>query len=258
MHAALRSIGYGTRLRDKAVIAAHLATIAGFPLGIAARKAGRPLPDPRRWFGEYVVSGPAGVFACPPFPSPMFLGVDSSYEPGLSGVIEELDGGLFVDVGASVGFITVRAARRAEHVIAVEPHPVQFAFLERNVKLNGLTNVTCVNCALGATGGVISLYDVDPSLGPHPLHVSTQSGRGRRHDVPVRRLDDLVHDDVTMLKIDVEGDELQVLSGAQRVLGSRPRVVVESLGGENLAQLRELLPGYSFAEIDGNNFLATP
>ena len=258
LRVALRSVNYGNRLRDKAIITAHLGTVALFPLGMAARKVGKPLPDPRRWLGEYVVRGPAGVFACPPYPIPFFLGVGLGYEPGLCAVIDGLDGGIFVDVGASVGFITVRAARRAKQVIAVEPHPVRFAYLERNVKLNGLTNVTCVNCALGTEDGTTALYDVDPTLGPHPLDASTQPGRGHRYDVPLRRLDDVVHEQVSMLKVDVEGDELHVLRGARRLLESRPLLVVESLRRERLAQLRELLPGYSFKEVDRNNFLASP
>ncbi len=143
-------------------------------------------------------------------------------------------------------------------MIAVEPHPVRFAYLERNVKLNGLTNVTCVNCAVGAEDTTIALYDLDPTLGPHPMDVSSRYGRGRRFDVRQRRLDDLVSDSVSLLKIDVEGAELGVLEGAARVVGSRPLIVVESLGGGTLAQLQRFLPGYSFSEVDEGNFLASP
>jgi FkbM family methyltransferase len=258
MHPALRSVRYGRTLRDRAVIGLHLATVPLFPLGVVARRIGKPLPDPRAWFGEYVVQGPGGLFACPSSPSPFFLGADASYEPGLSTVIEALQGGLFVDVGASIGFITVRAARRAGHVIAIEPHPVRFAFLERNVELNGLTNVTCLNYAAGAEQSTIALYDVDPTLGPHPLDVSTQPGPGRRHDVPLRRLDDLVGEEAELVKIDVEGDELEVVLGAARLLRSKPLLVVESLDENHRSALQEHLPGYSFREIDPNSFLCTP
>ena len=258
LRVALRSIGYGNRLRDKAIIGAHVAAVAAFPLGIAARKAGKPLPDPRRLLGEYVVRGPIGVFACPPSPCPFFLGIDQTYDAGLCALLESLDGGTFIDVGASVGFITVRAARRVDRVIAIEPHPVRFAYLKRNLSLNGLTNVVAFNCALGATEGRATLYDVDPTLGPHALDVSTQPGRGRRYDVSMRRLDEIVCGPVAMLKIDVEGDELRVLAGAQQLLESRPRIVIESLGGRHLGKLQHMLPGYSFDEIGQNNFLASP
>jgi FkbM family methyltransferase len=259
MHPALRSIAYGNRLRDKAVVSLHLATVALFPLGVAGRKVGRPLPDPRRWLGEYVVTGPGGIFACPPFPSPFFLGADPDYEPAIcSSIIGGVEGGVFVDVGASIGFITVRAAKRARRVIAVEPHPVRFAYLERNVELNGLTNVTCLNCALGSEESMITLYDIDPTLGPHPLDASTRPGRGHRYEVPLHRLDNLVDEPVSFVKIDVEGDELNVLRGASRLFESGPVTVIESLNGEHLSQIRELLPHYSFREFDRNNFLGRP
>jgi FkbM family methyltransferase len=239
------------------VVSLHLATVALFPIGIAARKVGRPLPDPRRFLGEYVVIGPAGAFACPPSISPFFLGVDSSYEPGLCGVVDQIDGGVFVDVGASIGFITVRAARRAQRVIAVEPHPVRFDYLRRNVALNQLTNVTCIHCALGSEEGVVTLFDIEPTLGPHPLDVSTTPGRGERYEVPVRRLDDLVDDDVRVVKIDVEGDELNVLDGAVHLLEKKPTLVVECLTEERANGLRERLPHYTFEEIDPHNQLGT-
>jgi FkbM family methyltransferase len=258
MHPALRGIAYGDTLRDKAVISLHLAMVGLFPVGILARRVGRPLPDPRRSLGGYTVSGPAGVFACPASPSPFFLGAGPGYEPDLNQLIERIEGGLFIDVGASIGFITVRAARRARHVIAVEPHPIRFAHLQRNIELNGLANVTCFNCALGAEEGMATLYDVDPSLGPHPLDASTRPGRGHRYEVPMHRLDDLVTDDAQFVKIDVEGDEPNVLAGARRLLESHPALVVESLDDEHLARIEELLPQYRFRRIDASNFHGTP
>ena len=206
MHPALRAIGYGDRLRDKAVIAAHVAAVAAFPVGIAARRIGRPIPDPRAKLGGYTVRGPAGVFACPASSKPYFVEVGHGYEPGMCRVVEQLEGGVFIDVGASVGFITARAARRAERVFAIEPHPVRFEYLKRNVEMNGLTNVTCFQCALGSRSeGSIVLYDLDPSLGPHRLDASTKPGAGERFDVPFRRVDDLVQGEVGLLNIDVKG-----------------------------------------------------
>ena len=231
------------------------------PIGVLARRFGRPLRDPRPSFGSYVVRGPAGVFACPAGANPFFLGVGSDYEPGLCDVIDSLDGGVAVDVGASVGFITARLARRVDLVIAVEPHPERFEFLKRNIEANGLTNVVCVNSAAGSSEGRLELFDVDPSLGPHPLDVSHRKGGGREFTVPLGRLDHLVGDvagDVVFIKIDVEGYEAEVLRGAERVLEQRPSVVVEVLDEVPRARLGGLLPGYTFVEIDPTNWLAAP
>ena len=252
VRSAWRALRSGEHLSDKLGIAARLAIYTLFPVGSLARRLGHPLPDPTRLLGEVTVRGQAGVFVCPPGPGAFFLGVGEAYEPRLSAVLRETRGTV-VDVGANVGFITVRAARVASQVIAIEPHPIRFRYLKRNVALNGLRNVTCINCAVGAAEGEIALYDVDPSLGPRPLDVSATPGRGRCYRVPLRALDSLVQE-ADLIKIDVEGYEAEVLRGATNLLAGRPRLVVEALAGPAL--VAELLDGYSLQELDAHTYLA--
>ena len=232
MHPALRAIGYGDSLRDKAVIAAHVATVGAFPVGIAARKTGRPIPDPRAKLGGYTVRGPhAGLFVCPASSKPYFVEVGNGYEPGMCRGSSTSSRAASLSTWVRLWGSSLRALHAASSGLSrMKPHPVRFEYLERNVKLNGLTNVTCVQCApLGSRGeGSITLYDLDPSLGPHRLDASTRPGPGDRFDVPLRRLDDLVQGEVSLLKIDVEGAELDVLAGAEKLLASHPRIIVES------------------------------
>ena len=134
---ALRSIGHGKRLRDKLGIVARLAVYALFPLGIAARKLGHPCRNRRAGSA----SSPCAAQRAPSSArrtGPFFLGVDASFEPGLCALLEQLRGGTVLDVGANIGFITVRAARAVGsqgRVIAIEPHPERFHYLERNIAL---------------------------------------------------------------------------------------------------------------------------
>jgi FkbM family methyltransferase len=249
---AFRALRSGEHLSDKLRIAARLAVYTTFPVGSLARRLGHPLTDPTRFLGEVTVRGPAGVFVCPPGPGAFFLGVDEEYEPGLFALLRETKGTV-VDVGANIGFIAVRAARTASRVIAIEPHPTRFRYLERNVALNGLSNVTCMNCAMGAAEGEIALYDLDPTLGPRPLDVSATPGRGRCYRVPLRTVDSLV-EEADLLKIDVEGYEAEVLRGASNLLASGPRLVIEALAGP--AMLADLLDGYSLQELDPHTYLA--
>jgi FkbM family methyltransferase len=251
---AWRALRSGEHLSDKLGIAARLAVYTAFPVGSLARRLGHPLPDPTRLLGEVTVRGAAGVFVCPSGPGAFFLGVHNTPKPRLSALLRETKGTV-VDVGANIGFITVRAARSASRVIAIEPHPIRFRYLERNVALNGLHNVTCLNCAVGAAEGEVTLYDVDPTLGPRPLDVSATPGRGRCYRVPLRTVDSLV-DEADLVKIDVEGYEAEVLRGAANLLARRPRLVIEALDGP--AALAELLDGYSLSDLDSHTYLATP
>jgi FkbM family methyltransferase len=249
---AWRAVRSGEKLADKLRIATRLMIYLAFPVGVLARRLGHPIPDPTRLLGEITVRGPTGRFAIPSGPGAEFLGVDRTFEPRLCALLENTDGTV-VDVGASIGLVTVRAARTAARVIAIEPHPVRFRYLKRNVALNGLDNVSCINCAVGSREGEVVIYDIDPTLGPHPLHVSTRPGRGRRYRVSLHRLDALV-EEADLVKVDVEGYEREVLRGAARLISRGTGFVIEAFDGP--AELKPLLPGYTLRELDPNNYLA--
>jgi FkbM family methyltransferase len=124
----------------------------------------------------------------------------------------------FIDVGANIGSYTLLASELpGTKVISIEPHPETFSQLVGNVRLNGRSNVTCLNLAISARDGEVFLTNGDePSLN---RVVSTSNGVGNvpaTIRVPCRRLDGLcrelaLHPD--LVKIDVEGHQSAVLDG---------------------------------------------
>ena len=63
------------------------------------------------------------------------------------------EGDIVVDVGAHIGRYTIISSKRigqSGKVIAIEPHPSNFEMLNRNIKLNGLTNVIPLNYAVNS------------------------------------------------------------------------------------------------------------
>jgi FkbM family methyltransferase len=135
-------------------------------------------------------------------------------------------GDVVVDVGSNVGTTVLAAAAAVGdtgRVYAIEPHPRIFGFLVQNLELNSIETVRAYNVAIGADEGVIRLSDRFPSDDEN--RVVTSGGV----EVPLRRLDDLVDEPVVhLLKIDVEGYELRVLAGAQRLLTRSRCVYLES------------------------------
>jgi FkbM family methyltransferase len=142
-------------------------------------------------------------------------------------------GGVFADAGANLGLYTLWAARlvgSAGRVLAFEPMPEVRECLERNVALNGFDNVKIVAAGVGAEPGRVTLYRLPGASGVTSRYMTAQ---GPPTEVPVTTLDaefppgsrppDLV-------KIDVEGMELEVLHGAQRLLSAdvSPLVVLEA------------------------------
>jgi len=146
-------------------------------------------------------------------------------------------GRLAVDVGANTGFWTRELAARYDTVHAYEPQA-------------GITgvgeNAEVFNFAIGANGGQAEfrLYrnNEHASLLDRPDDYGPLAGT---LTVPLYALDDLYTDDVDFVKVDVEGSEVDVLRGAQRLMKScRPTFMVEIHGLANRRQVLELLRGY--------------
>ena len=76
------------------------------------------------------------------------------------------EGDIFVDVGAHIGVISIYLAKKYPFikVYAIEPDPLNYACLKRNIELNGITNVIAVNKAVTGDGQERTLY-VDPWYG---------------------------------------------------------------------------------------------
>jgi len=144
--------------------------------------------------------------------------------------------GLFVDVGANIGAITLYAllSGHFRHVLALEPDPYNRAILERNIAHNGFTDrVTIIPAAASNAMGTMAFYRDDKNFGAHSLEEGFSHGQGKRQDVPVSRLDGIVQDagyaldTVGFVKIDVEGHEHAVLDGMPGLLASQPPLMLE-------------------------------
>jgi FkbM family methyltransferase len=142
-----------------------------------------------------------------------------------------------VDAGANTGNHTVffAGAMRAATVRPIEPDPRAGAALRCAVAANRLANVELagLGIAAGATPGRMrSVASEAGGLGATRL-VPDAAG-----EVPVVPLDELVAGPVDLLKIDVEGMEMEVLAGAERLLArERPTLFVEVADGTAAAFL---------------------
>lgn len=146
---------------------------------------------------------------------PLLDDIRAHTEPGQSAV----------DVGAHIGNHTVwMAAVCGLKVLALEPNPAVCAVLRENVALNHLDGVMVMAAAAGARTGRGILH-----LEPGANSGTTRVGEFRRGDVSIVALDDLLRpDDLAVIKIDVEGMEVDVLHGMKRLLEDhRPIVFVE-------------------------------
>jgi FkbM family methyltransferase len=179
--------------------------------------------------------------------------------PALAPVIDEAlePGDVFADVGANLGLYTLWGARRVGPtgaVVAFEPVLETRTRLERNVALNGFRQVELVAAGVGAEAGRIALYQHPGASGVASRYVRSS---GPAIDVPVTTLDAAFEARAhppALVKIDVEGMELEVLRGARGLLGAQdaPLVVLEAhvphfgAAGTSYAALRSFLGEFGY------------
>ena len=138
-------------------------------------------------------------------------------------------GDLAVDVGANIGYMTAALARcvgPAGMVISFEPHPTIYKELLANVPLLAVSRngrVHARQAAVGASRSVMQLH-VPEDLERHPGESSLRrldhlKESSQQISVEVWALDDELPDDarIGVMKLDVEGFELEVLKGARRL-----------------------------------------
>jgi FkbM family methyltransferase len=150
-------------------------------------------------------------------------------------------GNLFVDVGANVGTYSVLASSLGADVIAIEAAADTAALLRENVALNGGT-VEVLECAVGSSLGSVS-FTVGRDSVNHVVHGSGTT------NVVMRTLDEILGGrEVSGMKIDVEGYELEVLRGAKSALGDQ-RIRLIQLEWNDCADrtpIAELLSDYGY------------
>lgn len=137
------------------------------------------------------------------------------------------------DVGANIGLYSVLLAQRAAagEVVAFEPVPSTAVRLASNLVLNGVTNVTVVEKALGAKAGVGQMHVFPDAPGCNTLSNEVGVEGSSLMPVEVVTADALIRSGArspAIIKIDVEGFEPAFFEGARALIeGTRPVLLME-------------------------------
>lgn len=162
------------------------------------------------------------------------IAVIQPYEPATRRLLEELirPGDRVVDVGANIGLLTTvmaRAVGSRGRVWAVEPDADNLALLAENLGRNGLLDrVEIVAAAAGRRREQRRLHRAT-SGARHSFHREGEPGGPPPVEVASVPLDEVVSGVVHLVKIDVEGAEIEALDGMAELLARepRPQLVVE-------------------------------
>jgi FkbM family methyltransferase len=141
-----------------------------------------------------------------------------------------LRGGVCLDIGANIGVHSLLMSELVGptgRVYAFEPERRNFALLEANLKLNGVTNVTAAATALGDSVGMCRLAVSPNNFGDHRVASRTE---GHGDDVPITTVDvamaTVPDGAVRFVKVDVQGYEHHILRGMRATLERNPDLIL--------------------------------
>ncbi len=168
-----------------------------------------------------------------------------------------------IDIGANVGHYTKRFSElvgATGRVIAIEPVPTTFSLLASNVQSFAHTNVTLINAAVSDKLDVVGMSIPQSTAGLYNYYEAhCDPDRESNLAVLTVALDLLpIKQRITLVKIDAEGYESQVLAGMRKMIENhRPVLIVETRSDEVIATVASM--GYSHQRLAGSpNILAQP
>lgn len=162
----------------------------------------------------------------------------------------------FVDIGANQGEFTVFAAKRLTkgQVISFEPVSTVFKKLELNIKANNFKNVKLIQKGLGSQKGFFTVYssgeeskDGTLNEGLYTIH-STIKRNEVYETIEIICFDDFIEEQninkIDVMKIDIEGAELEALKGAKKTIESSKPIIIMEVNEET-----SRAAGYSAKEL---------
>lgn len=181
-----------------------------------------------------------------------------------------LPGTTVIDAGANIGTLTAAFSQfvgPSGHVVAIEASPEVAAVLRQNVEINELKNVEVVCCALSKDAGEAFIPQIPPNtwLNVGGLSISKNKVSSKLR-TRMDTLDSFKIKNVSLIKLDVEGAELDVLSSAKETIESNSAVLICELNDLDLAvEIIRHLSAYdyrtyvaSFAAFNANNYYHAP
>ncbi|WP_137789143.1 FkbM family methyltransferase [Bacillus sp. E(2018)] len=173
------------------------------------------------------------------------------------------DGGIFVDVGANIGYHALHAASLNSNLdcICFEPHPEIFEQLQQNIAINSFSNVRAHPLAIGNSVGHINFHMQNRNNYNRGMSaIDYYDGIGTDYktvQVPTTTLDTFLDletkSKVKLIKIDTQGHEYQVIQGALELIDtSHPVITLEHHNNDkkSIHDISKLLPSYEIYKVN--------
>lgn len=171
------------------------------------------------------------------------------------------DNTVFIDIGANIGSYSILLMDVVRDIIAFEPHPLTASRCKMNFLLNGYDEGKVKQIALSDVNSSVNFSDLSNGSSVNRIIPDEQNGI----IVEAKTLDsffDNITDNVAnnyLIKIDVEGFELNVINGASRFFSSHiiRGIIFESFD-DKITEVKSALSqqGFKISKISVNNYFA--
>lgn len=173
--------------------------------------------------------------------------------------------GVFVDVGAHIGTYSIILSSYCKKVYSFEAQRNTCEYLNEGIKANEIDNIETHNVGLGSKEDVLKLHHVSEDGGGSSFldNITELSGVKiiNEEEVKIVPLDIFNIEGINLIKIDVEGFELEVIKGASNTLerNNYPPIFLGAWPGDNYRIQREILfdhlksLGYQIHPVSGSN-----
>ena len=173
---------------------------------------------------------------------------------GLGTLMKLLENKVFIDIGANVGIFSLMASQVFNDVYSFEPMKENYELLENNLKINQISNVYLYNHALGKAESFGELITNNFNNGGTSVQVLKKKNKDT---IKILALDQFNFKNVDLIKIDVEGSELEVLEGLKKIKDKFcPTFFIEiSSSMDNVRKISDVLGRDYYAFYPPNNNL---
>ena len=194
---------------------------------------------------------------------------DRRWEPKIADILTKhaKEGTVAIDMGAYIGTHTlalVDAVGTKGKVYTFEPQPWAYKGILKTLQKNNIKNTKVYNVGLSSTKDILRFCS--DSSGSSSICTERRPSKkvwAEIYNIPVITLDSLNIKNVSVMKVDVEGHELEALKGAKNtIINSKPVIVLEvwKRRGQRLRLIKEFLNSinYSIKNISADDFICLP
>lgn len=136
-----------------------------------------------------------------------------------------------LDIGSNIGYYALLECRKTRKVIAIEPAPLNFSFLRKNIKLNNFKNIDTISLAFSDIDGEVPFLLHSGSNCCRVVDKKEAVHKGEVIKVKSETLDQFCSElscKIDFLRMDVEGHELHIVKGGLNTIKKfKPMILME-------------------------------